>query len=134
MKNCLQLWLLKWCKIQSLLLYMFSLKFIYIQSDLTCIQSHLIYIQSHLICIQCHLIYIQSHLICIQSHLICIQSHLLYNQSHRILFSLLFFLYSHVPCGRTSCRKYCRAADLETIKLNQENVEYKKTRIQKIEY
>ena len=81
-------------------------------------QSHLIYIQSDLTYIQSHLICIQSHPIYIQSHLICIQSHLLYNHSHLILFSLLFCIQSHEPCGGTSCRKYCHAADLEIIKLN----------------
>ena len=45
-------------------------------------------------------------------------------------FSLLFCVQSQVPCGRTSCRKYCHAVDLEIIKLNEENVEYKKTKIE----
>ena len=57
------MWLLKWSKIQSLLLSVFSLKlfifnlsFIYIQFDLT-------YIQSDFICVKSHLIGIQSHLV-----------------------------------------------------------------------
>ena len=54
----------------------------------------------------------------IQSNLICIQSHLIYIQSHLILFSLLFCIQSHIPCGRTLKRKYNHAADLEIIKLN----------------
>ena len=47
-KNFLALWLLKWRKIQSLLLYVLSL-ILFIFSQLVCIQSHLIYIQSNYI-------------------------------------------------------------------------------------
>ena len=103
---------------------MYSVSSYFIQSFF-CVQSHLIYIQSNLICNQSHLISTHSRPICIQSHLISIQSHL-------ILFSLHFCIQSHIPCGRTSCCRYCHAADLEeNVK---ENVKYKNTKIQKIEY
>ena len=43
-----------------------------------------------------------------------------------VLFGLLFCTQYHTPCGRTSCRKYCHAADLEIIKLNKENHSHNK--------
>ena len=89
-----QLWLLKWCKIQSLLI---------------CIQSHLIYIQSHLM-------YIQSNYICsvssyfysvnlyvFKSHPIYIQSTYVYSvpsymYSVLYVFSLILFIFSKLMC------------------------------------
>ena len=94
-------WLLKWCKIHSWLIYMFSLilfafSLILFIFSLTFIFSLFFFIFSHLICILSpylysviiyifrHLIYVQSHLICIQSHVMNIQSHFICIQSNHI--------------------------------------------------
>ena len=54
----------------------------------------------------------------------------MYIQFYLTLFGLPFCIQSHKPCGRTSCRKYCHAADLEIIKIKlkkRQTHEYKNT-------
>ena len=97
------LWLLKYCKIQSFLLYVFSL-ILLIFSHLFCIQFLILFLFSQLICIQSHLIYSAKVYIysvpsyCIQSNLIYIQSTYIYSVlfyiQPRYLYSAPFFLHS----------------------------------------
>ena len=90
------LWLLKWCKIQSFLLYMFSLK-LFIFSLILFVFSHILYIFSLNLCIFSQIIYIQPHLICF-SQLTCIQSHLIYIQSTYMYSGKCYTYLVHIYC------------------------------------
>ena len=120
----LQLWLLKWCKIQSLLLYVFSLYsiyslfyslvFLFISSLILFIFSLILFIFSlisytfSLVLFTFSQIFNTFSLILfifsqilkyIQSHLICIQSDLIYIQSHlNCIQSHLIYIKSHLIC------------------------------------
>ena len=85
-----ELWLLKWCKIQSFLLCVFSL---------------ILFIFSHLFCIQFLILSIFSQIIYIQPHLIFIQwtymysvSSFLYSVNLNVFSHMLYLLTSHLVC------------------------------------
>ena len=112
-----RLWLLKWCKIQSILLYVFSL-ILFIFSHLFCIQffylilfslilfifSELIYIQSDLIYVRSTYIYsvssymysVWSYIYSVQSFFKCIFSHMFTREC--IEFTLILCKKVHVLC------------------------------------
>ena len=80
------IWLIKWFKIQSNLLYVFSL--------ILFIFSHLLCIQSHFICIQSTYIYsVSSYLYPLN---LCIFSLILYTLSLNYVFSLILFIFSQL--------------------------------------
>ena len=87
-----RLWLLKWCKIQSILLYVFSL-ILFIFSHLFCIQFFYLILFSLILFIFSELIYIQSHRICIQSDLIYVRSTYIYSVSS-YMYSVWSYIYS----------------------------------------
>ena len=139
----LYIWLHKWCKIQSLLLYVFSLK-LFIFSLILFVFSHISYIFS-LILFPSVTYYIQPHLICTRSDMIYIFSLILFVFSQifdiffyifsLILFYSVFFLYSVSRTVREGIvQQVLPCSRFRNNQIELSNVKCKNTKIQKIEY
>ena len=114
------------------ILYIFSLILFAFSPILYSISSYLYSVRSYIYSVLYYFYSVTSYIFSVSSYLYSVTS-FIYSVSSYFIQSF-FCIQSQVPCGRTSYRKYCHAADLEIIKLNKENVKYKKTKIQKIEY
>ena len=92
-----ELWLLKWCKIQSFLLCVFSL-ILFIFSHLFCIQFLILFVFSLILSIFSQIIYIQPHLIFIQWTYMYSVSSFLYSVNLNVFSHMLYLLTSHLVC------------------------------------
>ena len=115
--------------ISSQILFLFSLIFfafsfilniyrliLFVFSHILNIYRLILFVSSHILNIYRLILFPFSYILNICRFILFVFSHILYIFSLTLFYSVFrFFIQFHILCGRTSCRKYCHAADLERI-------------------